>query len=233
MAGFEPIINDEMMGQLAAEVYEYVKKGTLSKLKVIGVARELIEKRDDKGQLIFYDVRVEGKDKPIGLDTMISRIRIIIQNWKKYLGPFMETLLIEAAYKHATKAKDSPASFKIAASVIMPPESDSGESKPALPPGVAAILQNNPVGTTIIIGKDNGTRGLGEAGHERADTVHPVATEQGQDIAPEVVPRGHDKPVHGVHEGGNTTERYTVPDTAMAPEDTNSDDSGGDMGTSQ
>lgn len=233
MAAFVPIINDEMMGQLAAEVYEYVKSGTLSEKKVIGVSRELIEKRNDEGQLIFYDVRAEGTDKAIGLDTMISRIRIIIQNWKKYLGPFMETLLIEAAYKHATKAKDSPASFKIADSVITPPESDSSESKPALPPRVAAILQNNPVGTIIIIGKDNGTRGLGEAGHERTDTVHPVATEQGQDTAPEVVPCGHDKPVHGLHEGGDTPERYTVPDTEMAPEDTDSDDSGGDMGTSQ
>lgn len=206
------------MDRLIVEVYEYVKKGTLSVKKVMGVSRELIEKRDDEGQLIFYDVRVEGKDKPIGVDSMISRVRIIVQNWKKYIGPLMETLLIEAAYKHVAKAKDSPASFKIAASVIMPPESDSDEDKPALPPRVAAVLQNNPVGTTIIIGKDNGAYGPGEKGHECADTVHHLADGQCEVSPTEMVSSGHDKAVHGVHEGGDTPERSSVPDTEVPPE---------------
>lgn len=228
---FKPAFSDEMLDQMILDVYEHVKAGTLSKLKVIGVSREMIEKRDDKGDLVYYDIRVEGKEKPIVLDTMIGRIRIYIKDWKKYLAPLMEPLLLEAAYQHAVKSKDSTASFKTAAEMIMPKEHDDDGTKFALPPGVAAILQNHPVGTTIVIGQAAVAKGTGGKGHECPDTVHPLADGQRQDTPVAVVSSGHDKSVRGVHEGGDTAQRCVVPDTEMASEDTIDDNGGVDLDT--
>ena len=229
---FQPAFSEEHMNMLVLEVYEYVKNGTLSKLKVIGVARELIEKREN-GELIFYDIRVEGEKKPIHLDTMIGRIRIIIQNWKVYIAPLMETLLIEAAYKHAVKAKDSPASFKTAASVIMPERSGDNGNKPPLSPGAVAILQQNPVGTTIHLGKDAYLAREGDSGHECLDTGNIMADGQRQDITPEALPIGHGKAIHGVREGGDTAQGSPVPDTEVPSEDPVDNDGGDNMGSTE
>ena len=230
MAEFQPAISDEMFDQLVVDLYEYVKAGTLSKLKVIGVSRELIVKRDDDGNLAYYDIRREGKDTPIHLDTMIGRIRIIVQSWKKYLAPMMEPLLLEAAYQHAVKSKDSTASFKTASELIMPKESADDGNKPAVSPRVAAILQQNPMGTTIIIGEDRHANGLGEAGYERPDTVHPVADGQRENTTIETIPSGHDKSVHGVHEGDDTAQGSALPDTPVPLENAVDNDSRGSVG---
>lgn len=237
MAGFEPIINEEMHNQLVLDIYEYIKAGTLSEKKVIGVSREMIEKRDDKGSFVYYDVRVEGNEKPIGLDTMIGRIRIIINDWKKYIAPLMRTLVLEAAYQHALKSKDNVTSFKAVSELVMPEESGADEDKLAVPPRVANILQRNPVGTTINIGKDNGATGVGDKGHECADTVHPLADgHQGvgqdtEDTPAEVVSLRDDRTVYEVHEGGDTAEGSIVSDTPIPPEDSVDNNGWDDMGS--
>jgi len=237
VAEFEPAFSDEMLEQMVLDVYEHVKAGTLSKLKVIGVSREMIAKRDDEGDLVYYDIRVEGKEKPIVLDTMIGRIRIYIKDWKKYLAPLMEPLLLEAAYQHAVKSKESTASFKTAAEMIMPKVSADDGTKPAISPGVSAILQNNPVGTTIVIGQDSGIEGTGDKGHECADTVHLVADgcegagESAEDTPAEVVPPGNGGIVHEVHEGGDTTEGSALSYSEIPSEDSVDNYSGYDMGS--
>ena len=235
--GFQSVFSEEMLDQVVLDVYEYVKARALSEKKVIGVSREMIAKRDDEGNLVYYNISVEGKDTPILLDTMIGRIRIIVQDWKKYVAPLMETLVIEAAYQHAKKAADNVTSFKAAAEMIMPKESVDDGITPALSPGVAAILQQSPVGTTIIIGQGSSAQGTGDKGHEGADRVHPVAdghkdTRQGTEDTPvEVVPSGNGGLVHAVHEGRNTTEGSALPDTPVSPEDSIDNDSGDDMGS--
>ena len=237
MADFQPVFSEEMLEQVVLDVYEYVKSGTLSAKKVIGVSREMIAKRDDEGNLVYYNIRVEGKEKPILLDTMIGRIRIIVQDWKKYIAPLMETLVLEAAYQHAVKAKVNVASFKAASEMIMPKESVDDGTPPALSPGVAAILQQSPVGTTIIIGQGSSAQGTGNKGHEGADRVHPVAdghknTGQGTEDTPvEVVPSGNGELVHAVHEGRDTAEGSALSDTPIPSEDSVDNDSGDDMGS--
>jgi len=233
MANFEPAFSDEMAEQIVLDVYEYVKAGELSVKKVIGVSREMIEKRDDEGNLVYYDIRVEGKDKPIILDTMIGRIRIIVAEWKKYVAPLMQTMVLEAVYQHALKGKDNVASFKAASEMIMSKESADDGDKLAVPPSVNAILQSAPVGTTIIIGQDCLAQGVGDKGHEGADRVHPMAHGQRQETPAEAIPCGHDKPVHGMSKGGNTSQGSLVPDTPLPPEDAVDNDSGDDMGVTE
>ena len=232
MADFQSAVSPEQFDRLVIEVYEHVKEGTLSKNKVIGVAKELIKMRDEDGELVFYDFRVEDEKKPIVLDTMIGRIRIIVQNWKKYLGPLMQTLLVEAAYKHATKAKENVTSFKAVSELIAPKE-ESDETELVLPPSAEAIRKRATVATRITIGKGAVAQGTGNNGHECADTVHLVADGQQEDITVEVVSFGDDKPVHGVYEGSDTPERPFIPDTSVAPEDADSDDSGADLDASE
>ncbi len=231
MADFEPALSGEMVDQLVLDVYEHVKAGTLSKLKQMGVAREMIAKRDEDGDLIYYDIRLKGQKEPIVLGTMIERIRIIIKGWKKYLAPLMETLVLEAAYSHALKARENVTSFKAVSELIMPKGSDADEDKIAVPPRVANILQQNPVGTIINIGKDNGTERPGDEGHQCADTVHPLANGRGEDITAEAVSLRDVEPVFGLCEGDDTAERYIVPDTEMAPEDPVDNDGGANIGT--
>jgi hypothetical protein len=230
VAEFQSAFSDEMLEQLVVDVYEHVKAGTLSVKKVIGVSRDLIAKRDDDGNLVYYDIRCEDKDTPINLDTMIGRIRNIVKDWKIYIAPLMETLVLEAVYQHALKASSSTQSFKAASDLIMPKESADDGNKPPVSPRVAAILQQNPVGTTIVIGKDCHANRLGEAGHERPDTVHPVADGQRQDTTIEAIPPGHDKPIHGVYEGDDTAQGSAVPDTPVSFEDTVDNDSRGSVG---
>ncbi len=237
MANFDPAFSGEMLDQMVLDVYEYVKAGMLSEKKVIGVSREMIEKRDD-GRLVYYDIRVEGNEKPIGLDTMIGRIRIIVNDWKKYIAPLLKTLVLEAAYQHAVRAKDNVASFKAVSELVMPKESGDDEDKLAVPPRVSAILQQNPVGTTINIGKDNGVEGVGDKGYERIDTMHPLADGDGledksesQSISAEVVSFGDDRPVHEVHEGADTAEGSVVSDTPVSFEDTVDNNGWDDMGS--
>ena len=230
MADFQPAFSDEMLDQLVLDVYEYVKAGTLSELKVIGVAKQLIAKRDDDDNLVYYDIRKDNKDTPIVLDTMIGRIRIIVKDWKIYIAPLMETLVLEAVYKHATKAKENVTSFKAAAEMIMPKERAEDGNKPAVSPRVAAILQQSPVGTTIVIGKDCLAEGTGNKGHEGADRVHPLADGQREDTPVEAVPSGHDKAVHGVPEGHDTAQGSALPDTPVPPEDAVDNDGRDNMG---
>ena len=227
---FDPAFSEEMKEQVTLDVYEYVKSGTLSKKKVIGIANEMIEKRDDEGNLVYYDIRIEGNKEPIKLTTMIGRIRLIIQDWKKNVAPLMQPLQIEAVYQHVTKAKDSTQSFKVASDMIMPKESADDGNKLTLPPSVAAILQQNPVGTTIVIGTDSTAQGTGDTRYERPHTVHPVADEQRQDIAIEAVPCGHDRTLHGVPEGDDTAQGDTIPVASVPSEDTDSIDSGAGVG---
>ena len=226
---FIPAFSDEMFEQITLDVYEYVKSGTLSKKKVIGIANEMIEKRDDEGNLVYYDIRCKDEKKPILLTTMIGRIRLIIQDWKKYVAPLMQPLLLEAVYQHVTKAKDSTQSFKVASDMIMPKESADDGNKLTLSPGALTILQQNPVGTTIAIGQGGGLERTGDTRYERPHTVHPVADGQRQDTAIEAIPSEHDKPIHGVPEGDDTAQRDIVSDTPLPPEDTVDNDSGGDM----
>ena len=236
MAIGEPVFSEEMLDQVVLDVFEYVKVGGLSAKKVIGVSREMIAKCDDDGNLVYYDIRVEGKETPILLDTMIGRIRTIVQSWKKYIAPLMETLVLEAAYQHALKAKDNVTSFKAAAEMIMPKESVDDGTPPALSPRVAAILQQSPVGTTIVIGQGSSAQGVGDKGHEGADRVHPVAdrhkdTGQGSEDTPvEMVPSGNGEFVHAVHEGRDITEGSALPDTPVPSEDSVDNDSRDDMG---
>jgi len=225
-----PAFSDEMFDQIVLDVYEYVKSGTLSKSKLVDIADKMIAKRDDNGELVYYDVRFSGEKRPIKQTTMIGRIRAIRTNWKTYIAPLMESILLEAVYQHAQKAKDSTQSFKVAADLILPKESADDGNKLALPPSVTAILQSAPVGTTILIGADCAAQGTGDKGHERADTVHPVADGQRENPALEVVPSGDDKPVHGVPEGDDTAQGDTIPDTTVPSEDTVDNDSGDDMG---
>ena len=165
MAIGDPAFSDEMKEQITLDVYEYVKARTLSELKVIGVSREMIDKRDDEGNLIYYDIR-KGKDAPIKLDTMIGRIRIIVQDWKKYIAPLMETMVLEATYQHAKKASDNVTSFKAAAEMIMPKESADDGDKLTVSPRTLAILQQSPVGTNIYLGQGTPVERVGDKGHE-------------------------------------------------------------------
>lgn len=236
-AEYQKAINDEMFGRIVLEIYEYVKDGRLSKMRVEGVAREIADKCDKNGERIFYDARYPGEKREIKKGTFYERVRNIVTDWRKYLTPLMETLIIEATYQQALKAKDNPASFKTAASVIMPKESVADEDELALSPSVAAILQHRPVGTTIVIGQGGAAQRAGDNGHERPDTGDSVADrnrtdrQETEDIAFETVPPGHDKSIHGVHEGRDTAQRPVVPDTSVAPEDAIDDDGRGDMGT--
>ena len=227
---FDPAFSEEMKEQVTLDVYEHVKSGTLSKNKVIGVAKEMINKRDDEGNLVYYDIRCKDEKKPILLTTMIGRIRLIVQDWKKYVAPLMQPLLLEAVYQHVTKAKDSTQSFKVASDMIMPKESASDGDKLTLPPSVNAILQQAPVGTTIVIGADCAIEGIRDTRYERPHTVHPLADGQRQDTAIEAVPHEHDKPVHGVSEGDDTAQGDTVPAASVPSEDTVDNDSGASVG---
>ena len=226
MADFQPAFSDEMIDQLVVDMYEHVKAGTLSKLKDMGVARECIAKRDDDGNLVYYDIRFPGEYREINLNTMIGRVREIRKNWKKYFAPQMEALMLEAVYQHALKSASSTQSFKAAAELIMPKESGDDEDKLPIPPRVAAILQDRPVGTIINIGKDNGTERPGDEGHQCTNTMHPLANGQGEDTTAGAVPFRYVEPVCSLREGDDTAERYIVPDTEMAPEDS-ADNNGG------
>lgn len=221
-------ITDEQFDQIVLEVYEYVKSGKLSEMRVKGVARELVKKLDDDGKLMFTDARYPGEGRPIKEDTMYERVKSVVVNWRKYVAPLMETLLIEAAYQQARKAKENPAAFKTAASVIMPLER-TDDNKPAISPGAVTILQRPGMGTAVCVGQGARVESVRDEGHECPDTVHPVADGQREDITVEVVSLGHDKSVYGVHEGADTPTRPIVPDTEMAPEDTVDDDGGADI----
>ena len=229
-AEYQKAISDEQFDLIVLEVYEYVKSGKLSKMRVKGVARELVTRRDEDGELIFYDARCKGERIPVVEATMYDRVKSIVVNWRKYIAPLMETLLIEATYQQALKAKDNPTSFKTAAEMIVPKDSGADEDKPALPPRVVAILQQAPVGTTIVIGAHNDAQGTGDTGHERPDTVHSLADGQRQDTTIETIPSGHDKSVHGVHEGDDTAQGSAVPDTPVPLENAVDNDSRGSVG---
>lgn len=226
---FTPAFSDEMFDQIVVDVYEYIKSGTLSEKKVLGVATEMIAKRDDVGNLIYRDIRFQDEERPIKLNTMIGRIRLIVQDWKKYLAPMMEPLLLEAVYKHAAKAKDSTQSFKVASDMIMPKESADDGNKPALPPRVAAILQQNPVGTTIVIGEAAAVEGTGDNGHAGANRVHPVADGQQENPPVGVVPSADDKLIHGLFEWDDTAQGDTISITSIPSEDPVDNDGGDDL----
>jgi hypothetical protein len=200
-------------------------------MKVIGVAREICEMKDDDGELEFYDIRYGDEKRKLNLDTVIGRIRIIVKDWKKYLAPLMETLVLEAAYKHAELGKKNVTSFKAAAELIMPKERADDGDKITVPPRVAAILQSNPVDTTIIIGKGNGAERTGHQGYERTDTVHPMADGQREDTPVGTLSPEHDTVVYGLSEGEDTTEGSSVPDTTVSLEDSVDNDSRDDMGS--
>ena len=138
----------------------------------------------------------------------------------------METLVLEAAYQHALKARDNVTSFKAVSELVMPKESGDDEDKLAVPPRVANILQQNPMGTIINIGKDNGTERPGDEGHQCTDTVHPLADGRGEDTTAGTVPFRYVEPVYGLCEGDDTTKRPFIPDTEMASEDS-ADNNGG------
>ena len=236
MADFKPAFSDEMIDQLVVDMYEHVKAGTLSKLKDIGVSREMIARRDDDGNLVYYDIRFPGEQREINLNTMIGRVREIRKNWKKYFAPQMEALMLEATYQHALKSAGNVTSFKAAAEMIMPKESADDGDKLTISPRTLAILQQGPVETNIYLGQDTPVEGLGDKGHEGADRVHPVADgrcerPQKEDIPPEVVPSGNGELVHAVHEGGDTTEGSALLDTPVPSEDPVDNDSRDDMGS--
>ena len=243
MAGkAQKAITNEQFDQIVLEVYEYVKHGKLSEMRVKGVARELVAKLDDDHGLMFTDARYPGEGRPIKEDTMYERVKSIVVNWRKYLAPQMETLLIEAAYLQALKAKENPASFKTAASVIMPPRSEDDGTEPPLSPRSKSILRRGRegMGATIRFGKDYRPLTTGDNGHECADTVHLVADGHGlgdepesQDITIEMVSFRDDRVVHGVHEGPDNTDGSVVPDTEIPPEDPVDNDSGDDMGSTE
>ena len=230
MGNFEPAFSKEMIDQLVVDMYEHVKAGTLSELKDMGVAKECIAKRDDEDNLVYYDIRFPDEQREINLNTMIGRVREIRKNWKKYFAPKMEALMLEAMYQHALKAGTYVSSFKAASEMIMPKEDADDGNKPALSPGVSAILQQNPVGTTIVIGQDSNAKRTGDKGHARADRVHPLAHGHREDTPAETVSSGHDKPIHGVSEGDDTPQRNSISNTEVSPEDTVDNDSGDNMG---
>ena len=236
---YESVFTNEQEDLLILEIYKYVENYTYATTDPTAMARDIIEMRDDEGALIFYDSRLAGKDNIVNFETLKKRIQRIRDGWKKQLAPHMRGYLVEGLYAQAKNAKNSPASLKAAMEVIDPPKVESDETKPALPPRVAAILQQNPVGTTIIIGEGARASGEGDAGHECVDTVHPVAagqqteSDRQQDTTFETLPSGHDTVVYGVHEGGDTSQGYPVSDTEMASEDTVDNDSRGDLDASE
>lgn len=233
MNTFEPSISNEMFNQLVLDIYEYVQSGTLSKKRVMGVTRELLDKRDDDGNLVYWDVRQEVKYTPLKFDAMYQRINRIVRDWRKYLAPLMEPYILEATFQHALKAKDNVTSFKAAAEVIMPKEKSNDGSKLALPSRVAAILQQSPVGTTIIIGEAAATKGTGDKGHAGADRVHPVADGQQENTPVEVVSHRDDKPVHGMSAGEDTAQGNLISDTTVPSEDPVDNDGGAGLETSE
>ncbi len=235
----QKVISDEQFDQIVLEVYEYVKSGKLSKMRVKGVADDLIKKLDDDGKLMFHDARYPGEYRPINRETMYGRVNPIVVNWRKYLVPLMTPLLVEALHQQTLKAKDNPASFKTVAAIIMPPES-ANESEPPVSPRSEAILQRGEDGmeSTISIGKDHHAGKAGDNGHECADTVHSVADGHGlgdkpesQNIPTEVVSLRDDRVVHGVHEGADTAHGSIVSYSPFPLEDTVDNNGGDDMGT--
>lgn len=228
MTQYQPVFSEEMLARLPGDVYEYVKAGTLTEMKVIGVSREILKIRDDKGDFVYYNIKFPDKKTAIILDTMIGRIRLIVQHWKKYLAPQMQTMIVEAAYAHAVNAKSNVASFKAVEAALTPKET-AKDDKPPISDGVKSILQAIPVGTTLVIGSGAALEGVGEAGHECSDTGDPLAAGREENITLKVVPPEHDKSVHGVFEGSDTAKRLAISDSPVALEDADNNNGRADL----
>ena len=221
--------SERQRDRLVIEIQNLMEEGKFGKLGQKGSARELRESKEEDGSWTFWDFK-HGPDVQIGQYAMEGRVSRIVANWKKYLLENMKYYLIQAAYDQAKNASKSPVALKTVSDFIGMNKNDEKDTKLTLPRKFDSILQRGRVGVAIRIGKDNGTSGTGNTGHECSNTVHIVADGQQADIAVEAVSSGHDPVIYGYDTVGDIPEGIAVPDTEGSPEDAVDNDSGADLG---
>jgi hypothetical protein len=215
---FQPAISEEQDELLRLEMMKYVRNGKLSKIGVKGMCRELLELKDENGDYIFYDIRYDKSHKG-SLEALRFRAKRYRDNWKKYLLDDVKILLPEAIYAQADAAKKSPASLKAVMEAVKEPDDKPEDNRRALPPVFVGILRPGTVVTNIPFGQDGRIESVRDKGYECPNTGYFIPDGQQADSPAEVVPLGHDKPVHGVLQGADTAEGSAVSDTEVSSED--------------
>lgn len=213
---FLPALNDGQEDLLKIYVMDYIRKGKLSKMGVTAMCQRLVELKNDDSTYIFYDDRID-KYTPANSETLRHRVRSYVKFWRRYLLEDAKSLMLEALYSQAEKAKNSSQSLKIVSDLIE--KDEPNEDKRSVPSVLVQILHEKSVGQSVPIGQNGRIESVRDTGLECADTDDPLPDRRHEDTPPQMVPSGHDEPVYGLYEGRDTTERSSLPDTALSLED--------------
>jgi len=222
-------MSDEQKELIDSYLCELNRTGKFHSTSARQIAADLLEKHE--AELINT-----ATGNPYDERTIRKYIESFVDNWLSDGRAFTRGVtkkLMYAADQLADEAVKNPQAYKVLADKFAPLKHDERTDKPAVSPVVVGILQQPDMETTICIGQDALAARIGHQGHECLNPGDSVADGQQEIPAPKALPRGHDTPVRGVHDGEDTPQGSPVSDTPVSPEDPVDNDGGGDLDASE
>ena len=208
-------------------VMSLVKKGEFSDLSQREMAKELLAMEED-GKPVFWN---EDTNQKMNERTLRSHITKFIKNAQNNaFSHQMKKNYMEEVFKASKDMADKPQTLKVVGEKFMPDKKDETDANKNSP-RIIAILNRGRMEITDGTGAVTAIEGVGDQGHERLDSVHPLADRREEDTSIKTVSFTDDTTVHGLYHGEDSSERDTLPDPPVPPQDTDNNDSGSNLGT--
>lgn len=210
-------------------IMDLVKAGKFADKSHREMAGELLAMEED-GEKVFINPETEALYNE---RTLRGKITKFINNAQSnaYANEIKRNYMQEA-FKASKNMADKPATLKVIGEKFLPDKKDETDGNKTSPV-VIAILDRKRMAITDGSGAVTVIEGIGDSGHERPDTMHIVADRRGEDTPLKALPLADDPTVHGLYKGEHTSEGASVLDTEVPPQDTDNNDSGSHLDTSE